>query len=346
MTVTQTRKRTILLRRLLAAVATLLLLAALCFVALWKPAPVSEPVRVNIPHGSTFEAVIDSVERHHAASSIPLFRAIARCISYPEHIKSGSYVVTPDMGVLRLVFKLYRGNQDPVRLTIGNLRTVDRLAASIASQLELSYDTMLCILRSDSICAQYGFTPATIIALFPKNSYEVYWNIPPRQLLHRMQREYGNFWDDRRLSRCSAIHLTPVEVTTLASIVEEETNQDDEKENIASVYLNRLRRGIPLQADPTVKFAAGNFALRRVTTAVLRTESPYNTYLHQGLPPGPICIPGRASIDAVLANRQTDFLYFCAREDFSGHHRFAATLAEHNRNAARYHRALNARGIK
>ena len=334
------------MNRFFIILAVLLLLAGIGFIALCRPAPIDEPVRIYIPEGSSFDAVMDSVEAHHAASSVALLRSVARCISYPEHIKSGSYVVTPDMGVLRLAFKLYRGNQDPVRLVIGQARTIDQLANQVDAQLAISHDTLLRLLRSDSVCAQYGMTPNTIIALFPKNSYEVYWNISPQGLLNRMQREHNAFWDSRRIKRCEQLQMTPVEVVTLASIVEEETNQDDEKENVASVYLNRLRIGMPLQADPTVKYASGNFALRRITAATLRIESPYNTYLNKGLPPGPICIPGRASIDAVLANRKTNFIYFCAREDFSGHHRFASSLAEHNANAARYHQALNARGIK
>lgn len=334
------------MKRFLIILVVLLLLVGLGFFALWRPAPIDEPVRINIPAGSTFDAVMDSVETHNATSSIALLRSVLRCVSYSEHVKSGSYVVTPEMGVLRLAFKLHRGNQDPVRLVIGQARTVEQLSSLIASQVDIPCDTLLRMLRDDSICAQYGMSPATIIALFPKNSYEVYWNISPSALLKRMQKEYNAFWNSRRQRQCEALQLTPVEVTTLASIVEEETNQDDEKENVASVYLNRLRIGMPLQADPTVKYASGNFALRRITAATLRIESPYNTYLNKGLPPGPICIPGRASIDAVLANRKTNYIYFCASEDFSGHHRFAATLSEHNANAARYHKALNARGIK
>lgn len=333
-------------RRILIAVAVVLLIAILGIVALWRPAPIQEPVRIYIPEGSDFDAVMDSVEAHHAASSIPLLRSVARGISYPQRIKSGSYVVTPDMGVLRLAFKLYRGNQDPVRLVIGPARTVDQLAEKIGNQLALSADTLLSLLRSDSLCAAYGMTPQTILSLFPRNTYELYWNISPSALLKRMQREYDAFWNGRRQRQCQKLDLTPAQVVTLASIVEEETNQNDEKELIASVYLNRLRIGMPLQADPTVKYASGNFALRRITAATLRIDSPYNTYRNKGLPPGPICIPSKASIDAVLANHKTNYLYFCAKEDFSGHHNFAATLAEHNRNAARYHQALNARGIK
>lgn len=327
-------------------IAIVVVLSGGALFALWKPAPINEDERIFIPRDSTFDAVVDTVVAHRCVSSAALFRTVSRFVSYTEHVKSGSYLVTPNMGVIRLVYKLYRGNQDPVRLTIGNIRTIDQLCHSLGSQLEFSADTMRRLLGDDSLCAAFDLTPQSIISLFMQNSYEVYWNIRPNQLLQRMETEYDRYWNEGRLRQCVALKLSPAEVTTLASIVEEETRQDDEKELIASVYLNRLRRGMPLQADPTVKFATGNFALRRITASALKTESPYNTYTRRGLPPGPICIPGRASLEAVLANRQSNYIYFCASDDFSGHHRFAATLAEHNENARRYHRALDARGIK
>lgn len=332
--------------RIIIALFLVLLLAVLGFVALWRPASIDESVRIYIPEGSTFESVMDSIEVHHASSSMVLLRSVLRGVSYPKHIKTGSYVVTPEMGILGLAFKLYRGNQDPIKLVVGKVRTLDQLAALIDDQLSMSADTLLCLLNNDSVCAVYGMTPQTIIALFPQNSYEFYWNISPSALLKRMKKEYDMFWNSHRLRQCETMGMSPIDVTTLASIVEEETNKNDEKENVASVYLNRLRRNMPLQADPTVKYASGNFALRRITTRVLCIQSPYNTYLNKGLPPGPICIPSHYSIDAVLKNRQTNYFFFCAREDFSGYHRFASTLAEHSRNAARYHRELNARGIK
>ena len=333
-------------RIFLIAFALVAAFIAWLFFMLWKPAPVDDPVRIYIPRGSSYEAVIDTVVAHHCVASVPLLRTVFKALGYANHVKPGSYVVTPDMGVFRLATKLYRGNQDPVQLTVGRVRTLRQLSQQLAAQLEFDGDTLYRLLTTDSICAKFGMTPATIIALFPSNTYEVYWTIRPQQLVDRMHDEYRRFWNDRRLSQCSQLNLTPVEVVTLASIVEEETNQNDEKETIASVYLNRLRSGMPLQADPTVKFATGNFSLRRITAAALAVESPYNTYRRQGLPPGPICLPGPVSIDAVLANRRTPYYYFCACDDFSGHHRFAASLAEHNRNAALYHKALNARGIK
>ena len=334
------------LRNFLIIFIGLLLLSGWLFISLWKPGPLTDSVRIYIPRGSTYEAVLDTLTKHDCVSNVTLTKSIQRFIGYPKHVKSGSYIITPDMGIIRLSMKLHRGNQDPVTLTINGARTIRQLSERIAAQLEFGADTLIHLLSNDSVCADFGLTPHTVIALFQRNTYEVYWNITPQHFLQRMHNEFDAFWTSERKRKAQAMNLTQAEVVTLASIVEEETNQDDEKENIASVYLNRLRMGMPLQADPTVKFATGNFALRRITSAVLSVESPYNTYRHKGLPPGPICLPTTASIDAVLANKKTPYYFFCAKEDFSGHHNFATTLAEHNGNAARYHKALNAKGIK
>ena len=206
-------------------------------------------------------------------------------------------------------------------------------------------DTLLQMLNDDTLCAAYGHTPQTIIGMFPRNTYDIYWNTSPRKLLDRMQRESEKFWTDSRKSQCKALKMTEYEVITLASIVEEETNVNDEKADIASVYLNRLRTGMLLQADPTVKYALQDFSIRRILNYMLLVDSPYNTYRIVGLPPGPICIPSQASIDAVLKNKKTSWLYFCAKEDFSGRHNFSSSLAEHQRNAAKFHKALNDRKI-
>ena len=181
--------------------------------------------------------------------------------------------------------------------------------------------------------------------MFLQNTYEIYWTISPKALLDRMKRESDYFWDKRQI-QLQNIGLTRQQVMTIASIVEEETNVEEEKPVIASVYLNRFRIGMPLQADPTVKYAIGDFTIRRILNNMLSVDSPYNTYRYAGLPPGPICLPSTASIDAVLKNKKTDYLFFCAKEDFSGRHNFAVDYAEHMANARRYQAALNARGIK
>ena len=200
---------------------------------------------------------------------------------------------------------------------------------------------------ADSILlADLDITPPELFCIIIPDTYEFYWTMSPEDFLRRMKTASERFWNDERTKKASAHGLTPKEAVTLASIVEKETAQDDEKPTIAGLYLNRLHKGMKLQADPTVKFAVGDFALRRILNRHLQTPSPYNTYMHEGLPPAPICLPSRASIEAVLNAETHNYIYMCAREDFSGHHNFAETYAEHQDNARRYTRALNERGIR
>lgn len=302
-------------------------------------------VRVYIPTGSSYRDLVDSLDAHGCIVNRGVFGTLSRLRGLSSHVKSGSYLFHHNQGVISVVQKLYSGSQDPIRVTIGKYRTPEQLCQYLDGKLELSGDSLLHLMRTDSICALYGLTPATIFCLFPQNTYEFYWNMSPQGFLDRMSKEYDRFWRGRQ-QQADNMKLSRQEVVTLASIVEEETNASSEKPDIASVYLNRLRIGMPLQADPTVKYASGDFAARRIRGAMLSSDSPYNTYRHRGLPPGPICIPSQASVDAVLQNKKTGYIYFCAKEDFSGRHNFAATLAEHNANAARFHQALNRRGIQ
>jgi UPF0755 protein len=274
------------------------------------------------------------------------FRLLAGVLKYPENMKTGKYALPPGMSCLALLNRLRRGQQAPTRLSFHNVRLVDDLAGRIAEQLMLGKEELLRQLNDPDVCRSLGFTAETIGALFIPNTYEVYWNITPDKLLQRMKREYGAFWTEERRRKAAAIRLTPVETAILASIVEEETALSGEYPVIAGLYLNRLRRGIPLQADPTVKFAVGDFSLQRILFRHLEVESPYNTYKHAGLPPGLLRIPSARGLDAVLNYTKHPYLYMCAKEDFSGRHNFAATLAEHNRNTARYHSELNRRNIR
>ena len=301
--------------------------------------------RVYIPTGSTYEALCDSLDAHCIMSPSMAFPMMARLRGLPDHVKGGSYLIDDGMSVLQLVNKLNSGSQDPIRLTINKHRTVEHLCQFLGEKMEFSADSMLLLLSDTEVCAQYGETPQTILGLFLRNTYEVYWTASPRRLLDRMKRESDAFWQPREKA-LQTLGLTRQQVVTLASIVEEETNVSDEKADIASVYLNRLRIGMPLQADPTVKYAMGDFSIQRILNFMLLIDSPYNTYRIQGLPPGPICIPSATSIDAVLKNKKTSWIYFCAKEDFSGRHNFATNLSEHKRNADRFHNALNKRKIR
>ncbi|HIZ26194.1 endolytic transglycosylase MltG [Barnesiella sp. An55] len=274
---------------------------------------------------------------------------VERLLSYFDFdatAREGVYRLEPGMSVWRVALKLARGSQTPVRVTFNNVRTIDQMAERIAEQLCFSKADLLTALQNDSACAAMGFTQATLPALFLPDTYEFYWTVTPQAFVQKMEREYRRYWQDKREQQAEALGLTPIEVATLASIVEEETNKPDEMGMVAGLYMNRLRKGMPLQADPTVKFACGDFALQRILKKHLAVESPYNTYRVTGLPPGPIRIASKQVIDAVLNHRPNDYLYMCAREDFSGYHNFAVTLAEHQRNAARYQRELNRRGIR
>ncbi|MBR1644011.1 MAG: endolytic transglycosylase MltG [Bacteroidales bacterium] len=339
------KRRRVVLWIAVGAAAVVLALAATGVAMSLQRVPVGEPTRIYVPTDSSFEAVTDSLSAHHCLRNRTFFASLARLRRYPQHVKAGSYVVEPTMSTWQLLNKLYYGRQDAVRLVVGKQRTKGALAAFVASRLEMDDASLLALLNDTATAATLGCTVDDVMCLFIPNSYDVYWNTSAEGLLRRMKRESERFWTDRRLQQCASLGLSPHEVQVLASIVEEETNKDDEKPLVAAVYLNRLRKGMCLQADPTLRFAVGDFGLRRILNEHKQVESPYNTYLHRGLPPGPICLASPRSIDAVLQNYDCDYLYFCAREDFSGYHNFATTLAEHLRNAERYHHALNVRKI-
>ncbi len=261
-------------------------------------------------------------------------------------VKTGRYAIETNDNLIRIYRKLKYGHQTPVRLTIPSVRTMERLAGVIGNKLMLDSAIIAQNLTEQSFCREYGYDTITIACLFIPNTYEVYWNIRLEDFMKRMQRENKAFWTKERLNKAHSIGLTPNEIITLASIVDEETANNGEKPMVAGLYINRLRIGMPLQADPTIKFAMRAFGLRRIYHNLLDVDSPYNTYRNTGLPPGPIRIPSIAGIDAVLNHTKHKFLYMCAKEDFSGTHSFVRTYTEHLRNAAKYSAALNRRGIK
>ena len=272
------------------------------------------------------------------------FSLLNRLLGYK--VRSGRYAVRPGENLLTLFRRLRNGQQEPLNLTIPSVRTLDRLAGYLGERLMVDSAAFVTAFCDSARCAALGYTRETLPALFIPNTYQVYWDTSLDDFLARMKRENETFWTQNRNQKAKAMGMSHEEVVTLASIVDEETANNGEKPMIAGMYLKRLSIGMPLQADPTVKFAVGDFALRRIRGEHLKVESPYNTYRNTGLPPGPIRIPSVAGIDAVLNHVQHDYLYMCAKEDFSGTHNFARTYAEHQQNARRYIRALNERGIK
>ncbi len=273
-------------------------------------------------------------------------RLLASYYDYDQHVRTGRYAVEPGRRALDVFRQLRNGQQEPVMLTVPEVRTMDRMASRLSKKLMLDSATIANALCSQEYCQQQGYDTATIACLFVPNTYEVWWNTSLDALMQRLQKEHDRFWDDNRRRLAQAQGLTPNEVVTLASIIDEETANNGEKPMIAGMYLNRLKRGMLLQADPTVKYALGDFTLRRILNRHLEVESPYNTYKYEGLPPGPIRVPSVQAIEAVLHPAEHDFLYMCAKEDFSGTHNFARTLSEHTANARRYQQALNQRGIR
>jgi UPF0755 protein len=266
--------------------------------------------------------------------------------NYPEHVKPGRYIVEQGMNNVELVNMLRAGLQTPVMLTFNNLRNIEQLGQRIGQQIEADSSAIVDLLKDSVYISRFNLNSYTIPALFIPNTYEFYWNTDANQFIDRMYQEYQRFWNDERLEKANNLEMTIAEVTTLASIIEKETVKDDEKARIAGVYINRLESKWLLQADPTLVFALGDFTIRRVLNEYKKIDSPYNTYKYLGLPPGPICIPSIASIEAVLNYEDHDFFFFCAKDDMSGYHVFAATVTEHNRNARKYQRALDAMQIK
>jgi UPF0755 protein len=296
---------------------------------------------IYIPRETTWKGLLDSLNTSGRIKNMSRFERAAISEGLSESVKPGRYLIEERMNNRTLVRMIKFGWQKPVRLTIsGNIRSLEKLSSLLAKKLEFDSVSMINTLLTENLADTLGFNNHTIISIFLPNTYEVYWTITPLELMLRMKREYDRFWNSERQEKAHASGLTPVEVIILASIVSQESNIYDEQPVIAGVYMNRLRKGIPLQADPTVKFAVGNDSLKRILYKHLKVDSPYNTYLHKGLPPGPIVIPSLKTIDAVLNYQKTDYMYFCAKPSLDGSHNFSTSLSGHNANAAAYRRAI------
>jgi UPF0755 protein len=255
----------------------------------------------------------------------------------------GAYKLVNGMTATQVARKLALHQQDPVRVTFNNARLKEQVAGKMARTLLADSAAILNAMFDPKFLADAKVDAANVATIFLPDTYEVYWNIKPEELMQRMLREYNRFWNEKRQQQAKALNLSPREVSVLASIAEEETANRQERGTVARLYWNRLQKGMLLQADPTVKFAIGDFALKRILLRHLEVDSPYNTYRYAGLPPGPIRVVEKATIDTILNSRPNNYLYMCAKPDFSGRHNFATSLAEHLRNADAYHQALNAR---
>ncbi len=302
---------------------------------------VKTPGNILIACNSSFGSVLDSLKKHDILLDYKAFKWVSKRKKYKDSIKPGKYYFDKEMNTNQIVNMLKAGNQTPVVITFNNIRTFAQLAGVVSKYIEADSLSMLQKLTDPAIPVKYGFSEQTIPCMFIPNSYEFYWTTTPEQFTDRMAAEYKRFWNDTRKAKAAAKGLSPEQVSTLASIVQEETVKNDEKPIVAGLYLNRLKKGMMLQADPTIKFAINDFTIRRILNEHLLTDSPYNTYKYAGLPPGPINFPEISSIEAVLNAENHKYLYMCAREDFSGYHNFSVTLSGHNRNAQKYQAALN-----
>lgn len=294
-----------------------------------------------IPTGSDFNDVVKILEETKLLKNIDSFEWLALKKNYQNHVYAGRYKLDNRMNNNDLINRLRSGYQEPVRLVFNSIRTKEKLAGRISKQIEADSLSLLELFNNDSLINSFNLKPETFTCIFIPNTYEFWWNTTAEKFVDRMYKEYKRFWNDERKKKAERLNFTPEDVITLASIVDEETYYNDEMPRVAGVYINRLRKRMHLQADPTLKFAIGDFTIKRVLNTHKSIDSPYNTYKYYGLPPGPISIPSIAAIDAVLNYENHKYLYFCAKPDFSGYHNFARTLSQHNINARNYQRALN-----
>lgn len=311
----------------------------------FKPLQLEQTAYIYITPDMGYNQVLEQIKSNVELPSERVFELLSERMNYPNGVKTGRYALKTGMTMPQLIRTLRAGNQTPTQITFNNIRLKEDLAGRLSEQLMMDSLSLLTAMRDTATINDLGFTDETIVAMFIPNTYEVYWNLTVEQLLSRMQREYNAFWNESRRAKAEKIGLKPIEVITLASIVEEEAMYADEYPIVAGLYLNRLKRGQRLEADPTVKFALQDFGLRRILYVHLEVESPYNTYLNAGLPPGPIRVPSIRGIDATLSPTDHNYIFMCAKEDLSGRHNFATTHAQHIRNARRYQQALNERKI-
>ncbi|MBP7101981.1 MAG: endolytic transglycosylase MltG [Bacteroidales bacterium] len=299
------------------------------------------PEYLYVPTGMSYVELLEVIEKENVIKDIQTFKQLAKYKKLSQKYKAGRYRLQDDMSINDLANMLRSGNQEAVKLIFNHIRTKEQLVQKISKQLELDANDLLNLLNDSVFLAKYNLNTQTVISIFIPNTYEFWWNTSATGFFERMYSEYEKFWNKERVSKAKEIGLSPLQVIILASIVEEENYRTDEQARIAGVYMNRLKKGMLLQADPTIKFVLGDFSIKRLLYKDLEIDSPYNTYMYTGLPPGPIRIPERSAINAVLNYEKHNFLYMCAKEDFSGYHNFAVSARQHAINAKKYQHALN-----
>ncbi|MBP7497361.1 MAG: endolytic transglycosylase MltG [Bacteroidales bacterium] len=302
---------------------------------------VRQDTYIEIPTNTNFPAVVSILKNKQLINNEKLFSWLADKKNYQKKVLPGRYLLTKGMNNNQIINLLRSGKQEPVRLILNNLRNKEQLVAFVAPLLEFDEFSLNSLINDTLFIRQYGFNEENVMAMFIADSYQFYWNTSALGFFNKIYKSYNNFWNDKRRKKAASIGLSPIDVSILASIIQRETNKVDEMPVLASIYINRLRKGMLLQADPTVIYAVGDFSIKRVLNKHLEFDSPYNTYKYPGLPPGPITMPEPLAIDQVLNHSNTNYLYFCAKDDFSGYHNYSSTLAQHIAFARKYHLALS-----
>jgi|GluameStandDraft_1065615.scaffolds.fasta_scaffold01691_4 UPF0755 protein len=325
---------------------TVIALAVMCW-GVWQFTSMAsrydgdEAVWIRIPQGATKESVADSLRE---ALGDEYGRKVAGYWGGNPAKSRGAYLVEPGEKAINIARMLDSGRQTPVRLTFNNIRTLDQLAERLASRMDWGEEDFKEAFAREA--EAQGVSEAVLLGRMMPDTYEVYWTTDPRKTIQKILKNHDSFWNEERRGKAAALGLTPDEVEVIASIAEEETAKADERGKVARLYVNRLKRGMKLQADPTVKYAVGDFSIKRVGGPMLDIDSPYNTYRYEGLPPGPIRIPDKRTLQAVIDAPEHGYIYMCARADFSGYHDFTSDYSTHQHNAAAFRKALDARGIK
>ena len=338
------------IKRLLICISVVVVLAitsALYVRNIFYGQALDKEIVVKITESTTY-AELEGIIRPALRSGIhrKAFDYSAKRVNLKTKFRKGYYTFGKNESVVSIVRTLVNGDRHSTNLIIGEARTLPQLAEKLSTQLKATSTDLLDVMRNEQMRKELGYVKDSTIAMFIPNTYQVFSNITPEDLLRRISRENARFWNEERTSKLERCKLSKYEVMTLASIVYEETKCIEEMPRVAGVYINRLRKKMRLQADPTVKYAVGDFAIKRVLKSHTEYDSPFNTYKYAGLPPAPICIPSIEAIDAVLNYEKHSYIYFCASPKFDGSHLFARTLNEHNSNAAKYRKALDRLGIK
>ncbi|MDE7466268.1 MAG: endolytic transglycosylase MltG [Muribaculaceae bacterium] len=319
--------------------------AGIGFIAPYAFSVTHHPAIIRIPANADKEVLSDTLSHYYGSDFAAKVIRCSKTAGLDVPSRHGAYLIDDGTSAWNVARRLATADQEPVSVVINGFRSPDVLAQRLSRRLELSAVDLSLALRDSALLASYGLNPDQTLALVTDGTHRLLWSDSPEEVVKKFGTAFNNIWTPERRAKADSLGLSPTEVMIIASIADEETAKADEKATIARLYMNRLKKGMRLQADPTVRFATGDFSIRRITGQHLRTPSPYNTYLHTGLPPAPIRTTSVATIDAVLNAPEHDYLYMCAKEDFSGYHNFAVSFDEHKENAARYQQALDERGI-